>query len=125
MSAPKNRRDELLAAANKFHRAHPEVYRHFEELTFELIGAGCSNYAAAAIFHQMRWRSIVGGDGVTEFKINSNYSPFYARLFAKRYPAHAKFFDTREQSSKTKPPRKRPEPSPVEIASRRKSKRSK
>lgn len=115
MSAPKSRRDELRAAANKFHKAHPEVYALFEKYTFELISKGRTHNSADMVFHRIRWDSALGGNGTTEFKLGNNYTPFYARHFIKKHPEHAKFFRLREQKSASKPARATRELTPTDL----------
>ena len=94
------RQDEMREQVKEFHKAHPEVWELFKKFTFEMIGKGFKHYGAQhGIFSRIRWEIDAGGDGSGEFKINNNYSAFYARRFMKTYPEHDGFFRTREQTS--------------------------
>ena len=100
----KTRHDELREQAEKFHKEHPEVWDKFEEFTFDRIKKGYKNYSVYSIMERIRWDlSNIGGDGITEFKLNNNIRPFYARRFMNKYPEHNGFFRVREQISKNAP----------------------
>lgn len=98
-------RDECIA----FHRKHPEVWRMFEHYAHELIARGFKHYSANAIFERIRWRyDVAGEDGQSTFKLNNNFRALYARRFMAKYPKHAGFFRTREQTSAHDDPGARP-----------------
>jgi hypothetical protein len=78
----------------KFHQAKPEIFRAFEKLTLETIGRGFQHYSAKGILELVRWHT--GVRDSEEFKVNNNYTPLYARAFAKKHPNHRTFFRTRE-----------------------------
>lgn len=95
-----NRQQEMREQVTAFHKAHPEVWDLFCKFTMQMIDRGYRNYSAKAIFERIRWeKDSVGGDGVTSFKLNNNYTAFYARRFSRINPQHAGFFRTREQVS--------------------------
>jgi hypothetical protein len=84
-----------VAAARfaEYDRANPRIWTLFVGFTFEKIEAGHEHFSADAVLHRIRWESPVhGGD---EFKVNNNFSSWYARKFAHAYPAHASFFRQR------------------------------
>jgi hypothetical protein len=85
----------------KFHDQHPEVWDLFVKYTFELIKRGFKHYSAQhGIFARIRWETDKPNvDGKSTFKINNNYSAFYARRFMKMYPKYNGFFRTRQQTS--------------------------
>jgi hypothetical protein len=97
------RHEEMRGTVNEFHKRHPEVWDLFVRFTLEMIGRGFSKYSSKAIFERIRWEKDAGGDGKTQFKLNNNYTAFYARRFMKMYPKHLGFFRTREQTSKDLP----------------------
>lgn len=103
------RHEELQIAANKFHTKHPEVWVLFTKFAFELIGKGFKHYSAKGIFERIRWEidlpAYVKGK---EFKLNNNYSSFYARAFMHMHPVYNGFFRTRTQISKSAPAIRRP-----------------
>jgi hypothetical protein len=95
-----SRKDEMREQTAAFHKQHPEVWNMFVKFTFQMIDRGYKNYSAQhGIFARIRWEHDSGGDGVTVFKLNNNYSAFYARRFMKMYPEHEGFFRTRKQTS--------------------------
>ena len=96
----KTRHDEMKEQVREFHKAHPEVWDLFVRFTFEMINRGFKHYGAQhGIFSRIRWEIDAGGNGVGEFKINNNYSAFYARRFMTCYPLHNGFFRIRKQIS--------------------------
>jgi hypothetical protein len=99
----KTRLDELKEQAQKFHNDHPEVWEKFVTFTFDRIKKGYKNYSVYSIMERIRWEMDGGGDGVFEFKINNNITPFYARRFMAMYPDYFGFFRIREQKSASKP----------------------
>lgn len=101
----RTRYDEMREQCIEFDRQHPEVWRWFCRLTFDLIARGFKHYAVNSVFERIRWElDKVGGDGKAQFKLNNNYRPFYARRFMRLYPEHDGFFRTREQSSRRNDP---------------------
>lgn len=86
--------ETLAKEANRFHQAHPEVWRYFEQFTFDRINQGFQHYSADAIMHRVRWETSAGSK--TQFKISNNHVAYYARAFMRRYPQHNGFFRTRK-----------------------------
>lgn len=80
-----------------YHEANPQVYQAFKSMTIKTLSRGFKHYSAKGIFEIMRWHNGVTADGDC-FKVNNNYSSFYARLFEKEHPAHKGFF--RKRNSK-------------------------
>ena len=80
-----NRLEEMRRQVNDYHKKHPDVWKMFEEFTFQMINQGYKNYSVNAIFERIRWEKDVGGDGITQFKIGNNYRDFYSRRFMKKY----------------------------------------
>jgi hypothetical protein len=83
----------MSAKFSKFHAANPEVWNLFKRFTSEIMDAGNTHYSADAVLHRVRWETALS-TGET-FKINNNYSAFYARLYHREFPKHAGFFMTR------------------------------
>lgn len=98
---PESRYDQIEAKAIAFHREHPEVWDHFCRFTFELIDRGFRHYSAQhGVFARIRWETdSATPSGGSTFKINNNYSAFYARWFMEAYPEHDGFYRTRHQVS--------------------------
>tara|TARA_R110000868_G_scaffold399537_1_gene673349 strand:- start:320 stop:700 length:381 start_codon:yes stop_codon:yes gene_type:complete len=97
----------------RFHEQYPEVWDLFIRFTFEMINKGFKNYSAQhGIFARIRWEMDAGGNDVNQFKINNNYSAFYARRFMEMYPQHDGFFRTRQQTSEDRSATNFPELTP-------------
>lgn len=89
----------LESAFQDFHEANPGVYRLFDRFTRQLLTRGVSRYSADAILHRIRWETaITTGD---EFKINNNFSAYYARLWLRNNPEHSGFFVLRSLRAET------------------------
>ena len=96
-----SRYDQMAKQCNEFDAAHPEVWRMFVKLTLDRIDKGFAHYSADAIFHRIRWEMALPIYELgKEFKLNDNYTAFYARAFMRMYPKHDGFFRTRKQISK-------------------------
>lgn len=80
----------------KFHKANPRVYQLFEMFTLQVIQSGRKQYGAKAIFERVRWESTIISRG-DDFKLNNNYTAYYARLYMEAHPEHAGFFETRQR----------------------------
>ena len=78
-----------------FHHRNPHVYDMFESFTLQLIGAGHRRGSAEMIINRMRWETALETTEI-QFKINNNYKPLYARMFAFLNPEHEKFFSFRD-----------------------------
>lgn len=80
-----------------YHEANPHIYIEFADMTRRTINRGFKHYSAKGIFELMRWHTGVSADRDC-FKINNNYTSFYARLFEENHPQHKGFF--RKRTSK-------------------------
>lgn len=78
----------------RFHRDNPHIYRLFDRFAREVIAKGHRQFAARAIFHRIRWETMVVTTG-EDFKINNNYSAAYARRWMQDNPEYEGFFRTR------------------------------
>ena len=92
-----NRHEQLRERALAFHRAHPEVMAEFCRLALNAIERGVEHWGAKGVMEVVRWKLEVEGGQV--FKINNNFTAFYARGFERKYPEHKGFFEFREQTS--------------------------
>lgn len=78
----------------QYDKENPEIWELFKSKTLQTIKKGFSNYSAKGIFEIIRWHE--GGDEKSDgFKINNNYTPFYARKFMNEYPEYEGFFRTK------------------------------
>jgi hypothetical protein len=106
------RHDQMKAKFAEFHSEHPEVYRWVAQFTFELIHRGYQNYSIDGVLMRVRWEKDINYDTSAGFKINNNYSAFYARMFMEEFPDHEGFFRTRRQISLMTPAINRDELTP-------------
>lgn len=82
-----------------FHEEHPAVFREFVKLAFKMIAAGRRHYSARTIWSVMRYHRHVKTTDSAGFKLNNNYTPYYARLFHATYPEYDAFFSTRKANA--------------------------
>ncbi len=87
----------------EYHKENPGIYLEFKELTLKLIGRGRTYYGANGIIEVIRYHRITKATGYaqdpeksTDFKVNNNYAPDYARKFMSEYPQFNGFFRTRQ-----------------------------
>lgn len=81
----------------EFHRQNPHVYERLLELSLDLAKRGHEHYGMKGLFEVLRWEEAMATKG-SQFKLNNNYTAFYARMIMKRAPRLRGFFRTREQS---------------------------
>lgn len=75
------------------HTESPDVWLTFERIALGLIGAG-KKAGSIDILGRARWETHI--EGGREWKVNNNYAPYYARIFAAKYPEHKDFFEFRK-----------------------------
>lgn len=83
----------------EYHETNPQIWKAFSRKTFQTIDRGFRQFGAKAILEIIRWETGVAADGADGFKVNNTYAPYYARLFAVRYPEHKDFFRMRESAA--------------------------
>lgn len=87
----------------EFDGLNPVVWTLFQRFTNELVLAGFEHYSADAVLHRVRWETAIGM-GDRGFKINNNFTPYYARKYHQKYPARAGFFRLRQSMADGKFP---------------------
>ena len=110
--------DEIRAQCQAFHEQHPRVWELFVRFAFEKINAGFQHYSVKGIFERIRWET-AEADNPGGFKINNNYTAFYARRFHAMYPQHDGFFRLRTQTSEGQSATNLPELTPGYFDTRR------
>jgi len=78
-----------------FDEANPKIWELFKKYAHALLRRGITHWSADNILHKIRFETAVKGKGDT-FKINNNFSAFYARKFLNMYPACKGFFELRK-----------------------------
>lgn len=86
--------DEFTQQFVQYHLDNPHIYQEFKKFTFKAMAKGFKHYGAKAIFEIIRFETGVKGND--QFKVNNNYTPYFARLFEKDHPEHKDFFYKRK-----------------------------
>ena len=76
-----------------YHKKNPDIYKMFVKFAL-MVAARRKYYSAKAIFHRIRWETVISGEG-EEYKISDGFISHYARKFMNDYPQHKGFFQTR------------------------------
>jgi hypothetical protein len=87
--------DSIAARFAAMDAENPEVWRLFEQFTFYMIHRGFKHYGSDAVLNRVRWETASALDDGTAFKINNNWSAYYARKFHRMHPEHEGFFRCR------------------------------
>jgi hypothetical protein len=80
---------------DQFHTENPRVYRILVRLAREWVtGTGRNKLGTKALFERARWEIAINTSD-PDYKLNNNYTPFYARLIMYREIDLAGLFDLR------------------------------
>lgn len=101
---PASRAQQIYGRFKAFHAEHPEFYAAIERFSLQVIESGRARYGIAAVLERVRWHMNIERRQGDDVKINNDYKPYYARMFAAKHPEHADFFSTRRRTSEDKPP---------------------
>lgn len=82
----------------EFHMLNPEVWVFFKRFAWEKIKQGHQHYSADAVLHRVRWELGLA-DGGREYKLNNNWTPYYARMFHAEFPNKSGFFRLRASAA--------------------------
>jgi hypothetical protein len=86
----------LEAQFLRFHEINPHVYDTVVKITAALKERGFRRAGMKMIFERMRWLWAVQTQG-DDYKLNNNYTAFYARRVMSEHPELEGFFETRVQ----------------------------
>lgn len=90
--------DQQFAA---FHAANPHVYDALRRLALQLARRG-QRMGIKALFEVLRWQyAMTTSDASSDYKLNNNYTSFYARLLMGQEPELDGYFETRTQTWRT------------------------
>lgn len=86
------------ARFEKFHAAHPEVYRRLVVMSYRVKRSGRDKWAISNLWEVLRWESQIVGlpDATESFKLNDHYKSRYARRIMEREPELDGFFEVRQ-----------------------------
>lgn len=79
----------------EYHERNPHVWVLFRRFTLEAIASGRSRIGAKMIAERIRWETFIRASNGDDFKINNNFTAYYARRFMAEYPEHEGIFQTR------------------------------
>lgn len=84
-----------MEAFQQYDNENPIIWKQFKKTALKTISKGFKNYSSKSIFEVIRWHR---GGGIKKdgFKINNNYTAYYARKFMDMFPEHEGFFRTRK-----------------------------
>ena len=86
---------KTLDKCEAYDREHPDIWQEFENVTLSLIAFGMEHYGAKAIMEVVRFHHTIGSTAAEPFKVNNNFTAYYARKFMALYPECKGFFETR------------------------------
>ena len=82
-----------------FHDANPHVYGALRRLALGMVRRGRRRIGMKMLFEVLRWQYAMSTtDAGSEFKLNNNYTSFYARLLAENEAELAGVFELRTQT---------------------------
>ncbi len=85
---------KILEQFAVYHDENPQIWKEFQRRTFALLKKSHRHHLGAQmIMEVIRYFSLIEGND--EYKINNNYSGYYARLFMETYPEYQGLFETR------------------------------
>jgi len=85
----------------KFHEKNPHVFVLFETYALQLIHAGKKKFGSKMIYERIRWDSEIKTTGSkfhdekgeeVRVKLSNDFTPYYSRMFAEKYPNYASCF---------------------------------
>ena len=80
----------------EFNRLNPQVYSVLESMTAEMVNRGRRKIGMKMLIEVLRWNYYLETDDPnSDFKINNNYVPYYARLILERHPEWDGVFELR------------------------------
>lgn len=80
--------------AQQYDADNPRVYVLFKQYAQQMKATGREHFGAKAIFERIRWEMALHTYG-DEFKINNDYTAYYARKLMEDMPEFVGFFRTR------------------------------
>ncbi len=77
-----------------FHRMNPHVYKSVVAVSLDLKERGFRKGGMKMVFERLRWLYAIQTVG-EDYKLNNNYTAYYARLVMETVPDLDGFFETR------------------------------
>jgi hypothetical protein len=79
----------------EFHTQNPDVYQKLRSLALQMRRRGVEQYSIKSLFEVLRWHHALTTNDPSGYKLNNNYTSFYARLLMEREPELEGFFELR------------------------------
>lgn len=83
----------------EYHRDNPHVFRLFKKYSETAMERGYTRFSAKAVFERLRWHYQMETEG-DDFKLNNNYTAYYARMLMREDARFADFFELRERGGR-------------------------
>lgn len=81
----------------EYHQANPHVYERLRAMALQARARGREKIGIGMLYEVLRWEhAMATTDPSSEFKLDNNYKPYYARLIMQSDPRLAGIFETRE-----------------------------
>lgn len=80
---------------DEYDKLNPEVWSLFIHYAFQAYFSGLSRISSSMIIDRIRWERNVVTRGDEVFKINDQFTAYYARKFREAHPDRADMFTTR------------------------------
>ena len=87
-------------AFRKFHHTNPHVYKALKRLCLQVRRSGVSRFGIRTVWERLRWYAEFETTRRDEWKLNNNYTKYYARLLMQNEPELADLFEVREPYAK-------------------------
>lgn len=82
----------------RFHEQNPHIYAALRDLALQLKRRGRRRYGLKSLFEVLRWHhALQTDDPNSDFKLDNNWTAFYARELMDNEPDLDGFFETRTQ----------------------------
>ena len=95
-------RENTLRAENEtawiFHLNNPRIALELRRLALELYEAGLRKYSIKGLYEVLRYNAAISTTG-KKYKLNNDFTPFYARLLMETEPRLKGFFNIRKRAT--------------------------
>lgn len=96
---PKSKREEAFW---KYHEKNPDIYAAFDRFAQDAVRSKRDTFGAQMIVERVRWYMAIERED-DAFKVNNNFSGYYARLWMRDNPQQRGLFRRRRLRAKHAP----------------------
>jgi hypothetical protein len=86
--------DEIQEKFLAFHKENPHVYERLAEMAVDALYAGVTRLGMKQLFEVLRYEEKIRTSG-DEFRLNNNYTAYYARMLIDDSPQVKSMFELR------------------------------